>query len=99
MNWLSEKSFKAKLRIGSYLIVIAFTLLLLAVSLLGLSTPITIVILVVLIVGSYFFLNFLEKILTEPIDDISRIALNISKGDFSQKVVITSNDAMGGLGN
>jgi methyl-accepting chemotaxis protein len=98
MNWLSEKSFKAKLRLGCYVIVIAFTLLLLAVSFLDFPPFVTIIILIALIVCSYFFLNFLEKILTEPIDAISRVALNISKGDFSQKVHISSDDAMGELG-
>ncbi|MEX2415333.1 MAG: methyl-accepting chemotaxis protein [Paenibacillaceae bacterium] len=99
MNWLSEQSFKAKLRLGCYIIVIVFSLLLLASSFLEIPPSLTIIFVAVFVIGSYPFVNFLEKALTEPIDAISRIALNISKGDFSQKVHITSNDAMGELGN
>ncbi|WP_407870933.1 methyl-accepting chemotaxis protein [Paenibacillus sp. P36] len=36
--------------------------------------------------------------MTEPVADLSRIALNISKGDFSQKVTVTSDDTLGQLG-
>jgi len=81
-----------------YIIVIAFTLLLIATSFFGIPTFLSVILLVILLIGSFPFINFLEKTLTEPIDSISRVALNISKGDFSQKVHITSNDAMGELG-
>lgn len=98
MNWLSEKSFKAKLRLGCYLIVIVFTLFLLIASYLEIPMILVAILAVVLVAATYPFITILEKMLTEPIDAISRIALNISKGDFSQKVHITSNDAMGELG-
>jgi methyl-accepting chemotaxis protein len=99
MNWLSGKSFKVKLRMGCFIIVTAFTLLLLAVSFLDLPPYISLAIIIVFVAVSFPFVNLLEKTLTEPIDAISRIALNISKGDFSQKVHVTSNDALGELGS
>src|SRR5690554_4292920 len=99
MNWLSEKSFRAKLRLGSYSFIIVISLLMLFASLFELPPLITIIIIVVIIGVTYPLINLFEKTLTEPIDAISRIATNISKGDFSQKVRVTSDDTMGELGN
>ncbi|WP_315953203.1 methyl-accepting chemotaxis protein [Paenibacillus violae] len=57
-----------------------------------------IIFLVLLLALSYPFIRWFENQLTEPVADLSRIALNISKGDFSQKVTVTSDDTLGQLG-
>src|SRR5690554_6550837 len=99
MNWLSEKSFRAKLRFGSYTLIIIISLFMLCVSLFELPTIITIIVIVLMLGATYPLTNVFEKTLTEPIDAISRIATNIAKGDFSQKVRVTSDDTMGELGH
>lgn len=98
MNWLNGKSFRTKLRFGCYAIVALLSIMLLLVSLLNLNPLIAIIVIAVVAAGCFPLINTLEKALTEPLDNISRIALNISKGDFSQKVNIVSNDALGELG-
>ncbi|NEW08424.1 methyl-accepting chemotaxis protein [Paenibacillus sp. SYP-B3998] len=53
---------------------------------------------IVILGSSYPFIKWFEGQLTEPVTELSRIALNISKGDFSQKVAVTSDDTLGQLG-
>ncbi len=96
MSWFDKQSFKRKLQIGCYTLVAAFSIIFIIMNSRGL---IGYILLAVLIGLSYPFVNWLEKALTEPISNISRIALNISKGDFSQNVTISSNDALGELGD
>src|SRR5690554_1752000 len=99
MEWIDSLSFKRKLQAGCFFIITLFSLVMLIMMFSSsFPTPLGIIILIVLIIGSYFLINLIEKALTTPITNISRIALNISKGDFSQKVVITSDDALGELG-
>ncbi|MNI08948.1 Methyl-accepting chemotaxis protein 4 [compost metagenome] len=98
MNF-SSFSFRKKLQVGCYAIVGLSSLMILVL----LFTPewnrlLGIIFLVILLGGSYPFIQWFERILTEPVADLSRIALNISKGDFSQKVTITSDDTLGQLG-
>lgn len=95
MSWFDKQSFKRKLQIGCYTLVAAFSILFIIMNTKG---AIGFILLAIMIGLSYPFVNWLEKALTEPISNISRIALNISKGDFSQQVMITSNDALGELG-
>jgi methyl-accepting chemotaxis protein len=57
-----------------------------------------IVFVVLLIAGSIPFVSWFERSLTEPVAELSRVALNISKGDFTQKVTVTSDDTLGQLG-
>ncbi|MFE5322160.1 methyl-accepting chemotaxis protein [Paenibacillus sp. NPDC056579] len=100
MNWVQGLSFKRKLQFGCYTLVAVYSIALL---LLILQNSIHVVLgsvfLVVMIGLSFPFVSWFERALTEPISDISRAALNISKGDFSQKVIVQSNDALGELGN
>lgn len=98
MNWFQGQSFKRKLQIGCYTIVAVFSAALLFVSLQSTLNLIASIILLLVLIGlSFPFIAWLERTLTEPITDISRLALGISKGDFSQKVTIQSNDALGEL--
>ncbi|CAH0118305.1 MULTISPECIES: methyl-accepting chemotaxis protein [unclassified Paenibacillus] len=99
MNWFHSLSFKQKLLIGCYSIVGVFSIatIVLLLTAGGAFVP-GLIVLLVLIAASYPFIGMLEKALTEPIENISRVALSISKGDFSNSVSITSDDALGQLG-
>ncbi|MCR8632856.1 MULTISPECIES: methyl-accepting chemotaxis protein [Paenibacillus] len=92
-------SFKKKLQLGCYAIVALYSI---ALIILITKSPdlmvLGIIFLVVMIGLSFPFISWFERALTEPISNISRIALNISKGDFSQKVTVQSDDALGELG-
>ncbi|MBD0383496.1 methyl-accepting chemotaxis protein [Paenibacillus sedimenti] len=96
---MGSMSFRKKLQLGCYALIGLNSIFMLIVTfttdwnrLLG------IIFLVVLIGGSYPFIKWFEGQLTEPVADLSRIALNIAKGDFSQKVTVTSDDTLGQLG-
>lgn len=98
MGFFNSLSFKNKLFFGCAAIVIVFAIALLVPILTG-STTAGIIILIALVALSYPYVRWLERKLTEPIESISRIAMNIAKGDFTQKVASTSNDALGQLGD
>lgn len=96
---LSSFSFKKKLQVGCYAIVgLSSLMILLLLFLPEWNRLLSIIFLIVLLGGSYPFIQWFERMLTEPVADLSRIALNISKGDFSQKVQVTSDDTLGQLG-
>lgn len=97
MNMFEGFSFKRKLQFGCFAIVAVFSASLLIVSLQSNAMALGLILMVLLIGLSIPFVRWLERALTDPISDMSRIALNISKGDFSQKVPIQSNDALGEL--
>ncbi|TVY10421.1 methyl-accepting chemotaxis protein [Paenibacillus cremeus] len=99
MDWFRSQSFRAKLQLGYYTIVVFYTLVILFLMLIAnISVVIGLVSSLVLMLISFPFINFMEKALTEPIEDVSRIAMNIAKGDFTQTVDATSNDALGEMG-
>ncbi|WP_179232673.1 methyl-accepting chemotaxis protein [Paenibacillus rigui] len=99
MNWFQSLSFKKKLQLGCYLLVAIYSLALLAFVLQSSEHTIVGIVFLVIMLGLTFpFINWFERALTEPISNISRVALNISKGDFSQKVVVQTDDALGELG-
>jgi methyl-accepting chemotaxis protein len=99
VNVFHNLSFKRKLQLGCYTIVAVFSLLTLVfASMSDVSLVSSLLILLVLIGASIPFISFLERALTGPIESISRVALNIAKGDFSMKVQVDSNDALGELG-
>ncbi|TDF98631.1 methyl-accepting chemotaxis protein [Paenibacillus piri] len=97
---LQGMSFKKKLQLGCYAIVALYSVLLLILITMspGLMV-IGLIFLVAMFALSFPFISWFERALTEPISNISRVALNISKGDFSQKVDVQSNDALGELGS
>ncbi|MBP1993087.1 methyl-accepting chemotaxis protein [Paenibacillus eucommiae] len=94
---LSSFSFRKKLQFGCYGII-GLSAIMVLILLLVPNTFVGILFLIVLLAGSYPFIKWFERTLTEPVADLSRIALNISKGDFSQKVSVTSDDTLGQLG-
>jgi methyl-accepting chemotaxis protein len=99
MRLFHEASFQVKLRIGCYLIAALFFIMTLIISLMDTNFIVTLIILLIVMAAAYPIINFLGKALTESLEDISRVALNIAKGDFSKKVEVKSRDAIGELGD
>ncbi len=100
MNRFSGLSFKNKLQLGCYAIVAVYSIAMLFFIFQSSSSMLWGLILLFLLAGlSFPFIRFLERTLTEPISDISRAAISISKGDFTSKIHIQSNDALGELAN
>ncbi|WP_328803535.1 methyl-accepting chemotaxis protein [Paenibacillus silvestris] len=96
---MSTLSFRKKLQLGCYgLIGLNCVFLLVLTFSSEWNRLLGIIFLVLLLALSYPFIKWFEAQLTEPVADLSRIALNISKGDFSQKVTVTSDDTLGQLG-
>ncbi|GAA4831850.1 hypothetical protein GCM10023310_06360 [Paenibacillus vulneris] len=99
MNWIQGLSFKKKLQFGCYTLVAIYSIALLIVIIQNSEHLIAgISFLVLMIALTFPFISWFERTLTEPITTISRVAINVSKGDFSQKIQIQSNDALGELG-
>ncbi|KRF09686.1 chemotaxis protein [Paenibacillus sp. Soil766] len=99
MEQISSLSFRKKLQLGCFALIGLNSLFMLIVTFASdWNRLLGIIFLVIILAGSFPFIRWFEGQLTEPIDGISRIALNISKGDFSQKVEITSDDSLGQLG-
>jgi methyl-accepting chemotaxis protein len=94
----SELSFRKKLYSGVFFVAALFTIALLAGSAIYGFLVYGMISAIVLWIISYLWVRWLEGKLTEQIDDLSRIASNIAKGDFSQKVHVSSNDSLGELG-
>ncbi|NOU99679.1 HAMP domain-containing protein [Paenibacillus sp. LMG 31457] len=99
MDKMSTLSFRKKLQLGCYALIGLNCVFMLVLTF---STEwnrlLGIIFLIILLALSYPFIKWFENQLTEPVADLSRIALNISKGDFSQKVTVTSDDTLGQLG-
>jgi methyl-accepting chemotaxis protein len=99
LDKMSTLSFRKKLQLGCYgLIGLNCVFLLVLTFSSEWNRLLGIIFLVLLLALSYPFIKWFETQLTEPVADLSRIALNISKGDFSQKVTVTSDDTLGQLG-
>lgn len=99
MNWIQGLSFKKKLQFGCYTLVTIYSIALLIVILQNSEHIIAgIAFLVLMIALTFPFISWFERTLTDPINTISRVAMNVSKGDFSQKITVQSNDALGELG-
>ncbi|WP_342599285.1 methyl-accepting chemotaxis protein [Psychrobacillus sp. FSL H8-0483] len=58
----------------------------------------TLIVLAIAIVVSAIAVHFVIKGITKPIHNLKESAVTISKGDLTEKVVITSNDEIGQLG-
>ncbi len=99
MGWYRKLSFKQKLQYGCYSLVGVFSIVMLIMVLASDFNDIAGIILILALAGaSYPFVQQMEKALTEPVTELTKIAHNIAKGDFTQKVTIDSNDALGELG-
>lgn len=99
MNWFYKLNFKQKLLFGCYSIVGLFALATIVLLLADVSLTTGVIIIAILIGISYPIINFLESSLSAPIKDIAQSALQVSKGDFSQTLNVTTNDSLGELGH
>lgn len=98
MSWFQSLSIKKKAQFGCYTLVALYSLaLLFLIYQAEGSKTLGFTFLILMLALSFPIIRFLERALTDPISDISRVALNIAKGDFSQKVPVNSNDALGEL--
>lgn len=96
MNRLSSLSFRQKLYITTYSII-AVCAVLMIILLLSPSWVLGTIFILALLIASFPFIRWFENALTEPISNVSSVALSIAKGDFTQKVEVTSDDALGEL--
>jgi len=92
---LDKLSFKQKLYAGCYALLAVYSVIFLIFSRFGFLA--TIAVILVILGLAYPFLMQLERTLTEPIENVSRLALDIAKGDFTKKLNIHTNDSIGEL--
>ncbi|MCL6458563.1 MAG: methyl-accepting chemotaxis protein, partial [Gorillibacterium sp.] len=95
MSFIEKLSFKNKLFVGSYALMLINTIFFFIFS--NLNFGFNLLITIILWAVVFPFILFIERALTAPITDISRIAMTVSKGDFTQKLNVQSNDAIGEL--
>ena len=99
MDRFHNASFRNKLRIGSFAIIIAFVIAALVLQAVDAGVIISAVVLIVLAGAAFPVINKLEQSLTNSLDDVARLAMNVAKGDFTGKLKISSGDALGQLGD
>jgi methyl-accepting chemotaxis protein len=97
MNWFLNLSFNQKLRAGNYAVITAYSIVILLFTVSSGRYFLGLLSLVALAALSIFFFRRLEKMLTDPISDMTQAALSISKGDFTQRIAIQSDDSLGQL--
>jgi methyl-accepting chemotaxis protein len=97
MNWFANLSFNQKLQAGNYAVIIAYSMVILFFTVSSGRYFLGLVSLIVLAALSIVFFRWLERTLTEPISDMTQAALSISKGDFTQRISIQSDDSLGQL--
>jgi len=98
MQWLNSLSIRNKIMFGSYIIATMFSIaLILLVVAAGGNVYLGIGVIVLLAIITFPITRFIERALTESIDEMTSVAFRIAKGDFSQKVDITSS--VGELGH
>lgn len=98
MDFMEHWSFRKKLLAGTYgMLGIAEVLQLLKTIIMN-DSMVEWVIQAIITFGIAFpVIRFVERMLTDSIEHMSRVALSVAKGDFSQKVQIHSDDAIGNL--
>ncbi|WP_308638515.1 methyl-accepting chemotaxis protein [Paenibacillus silvisoli] len=100
MQWFHSLSIRNKLLTGCYAIVAAFSLaLLLGLAITGGSFVLGIIIIVIAAIAAFPLVRVIETALTSSIDEMTSIAFGIAKGDFTQKVDISSSASLGELGH
>ncbi|MGG1515060.1 methyl-accepting chemotaxis protein [Paenibacillus oryzisoli] len=98
MNWFLAQSFRAKLQLGYYAIVVFYSIIILTLMLTAdVSMIFALASSLILMVLSFPYVRWLERALTEPIENVTRVAMNIAKGDFTQTVDASSKDALGDM--
>jgi methyl-accepting chemotaxis protein len=99
MEFMNAWSFRKKLLVGCYAILGAAEIIqLLKTIYTGDSIIGWIVQLILTVAIAFPLIRIVERALSDSIEQMTRVAMNIAKGDFSSKVNVTSNDAIGDLG-
>ncbi len=99
MEFMSTWSLRKKLLTGCYSLIAAALIIQLAATLMSNSSLVAwSVQAVITLVVAYPLIRILNGLLTDSIEQMTRAAMNVAKGDFSQKVHVQSNDAIGELG-
>jgi len=100
MQWFNSLSIRNKLLIGCYTIVGIFSIaLLLGLLITGSSIILGLIVILVAAVVTFPLVSLIERALTSSIDEMSSIAFGIAKGDFTQKVDVSSSSSLGQLGH
>ncbi|AZN40071.1 methyl-accepting chemotaxis protein [Paenibacillus albus] len=100
MQWFHSMSIRNKLLTGCYSIVAIFSIaLILGLLLTGGSIVLGLVIIVIAAAVTFPLVRVIETALTSSIDEITSIAFGIAKGDFTQKVDVSSSSSLGELGH
>jgi methyl-accepting chemotaxis protein len=100
MDFMNSWSFRKKLLVGCYgLLGVAEILQLIKTFIMGHTFWEWLIQLVITFGIAFPLIRMIESKLTETVEHMTRVAMNVAKGDFSQKVRIESNDAFGDLGN
>lgn len=99
MEFMESWSFRKKLLVGCYTLIVVAEVLTLIIGLLtGESFLKWFLQLIVTLAVAFPVIRLIERSLSDTIEHMSRVAMNIAKGDFSQKVQVSSDDAIGELG-
>lgn len=99
MEFMNAWSFRKKLLVGCYAILGVAEILQLIVTIYQGDSLFKWLLQLLLTVAVVFpLVRLIERSLTETIEHMSRVAMNIAKGDFSTKIQVSSNDAIGDLG-
>lgn len=99
MDFMSNWSFRKKLLVGFYGILgVVEVLQFLKTLVMGDSIVEWLLAMIVTFGVAFPLVRLIEGTLTESIEHMARVATNIAKGDFSQKVQVHSNDTIGELG-
>ncbi|MBO7745160.1 methyl-accepting chemotaxis protein [Paenibacillus sp. MWE-103] len=99
MPWFSSLSIRNKLLTGCYAIVALFAIaLLLGLAITGGSMLLGLCIVAIAAIVAYPLVRVMETALTSSIQDMTSIAFGIAKGDFTQKVDVSSS-SLGELGH
>lgn len=100
IQWYYSLSVRNKLFITTYVILALFVLILLFVTALF-DGPVVGIAIASLILAAlaYPALNFAQRAITHSFEEVSATAHRISKGDFTQKVDVSSNSGVGELGH
>jgi methyl-accepting chemotaxis protein len=99
MDFMNNWSFRKKLLVGCYGILgMAEVLQLVKTFIMNHTIVEWLIQLIITFAIAFPIIRFIERALTDSIEHMTRVAMNIAKGDFSQKVQISSDDAIGDLG-
>jgi methyl-accepting chemotaxis protein len=95
MDFFLNRTIKSKLLLSCYSLVVVFSIVFLLFS--KAQFWVSAAIIIAFAVLAYPFIMFVERALTDPIEKISRLALDVAKGDFTKTLHVQTSDAVGDL--